>query len=125
MKTTLIYFSCLALMVCSSCHFTEDVEPEVKIELSYVLGETDTPGTVFHLMYSLDGKTFSAEKPVIQKKGMKLFVKVNDGTEDITSADYIFDWSDSKPLPSLVDGDLAEFTANVDYMTVGVLVAKR
>lgn len=99
----------------------DEPNPRFKIETASVDESTYTGSGTLSLLYSTDGgETFTATLPEKLKKGTKVLVKVNNGTEDLSDDDFIFDWSTSSPAPTDETSGIAEFTIGSGNLKVNV-----
>lgn len=95
------------MLVMQSCD--EEAIPSFNIGET-VINTDEYTGRPVTLLYSLDnGVTFSPDLPADIMQGKVLLVKVNDGVEDLTKENYLFDWSASTPKPVSATSDLATF----------------
>ncbi|RLD21153.1 MAG: hypothetical protein DRI71_09535, partial [Bacteroidetes bacterium] len=86
------------LGVLPSCQ-KEVVIPDFTVAETNITSVGYTMGGTLAFLYSLDdGETFSSELPPIPIRS-ELMVKVNNGTDDLTADDFIFDWSASSITP--------------------------
>jgi hypothetical protein len=109
----------IGITILYSCK--DDEKPTFTVENPTIDSDEYTgPGTLV-LMYSTDGTTFSTTLPKVHN-GEVVTVKISNGTEDLTTDDYSFDWSGSSPAPSDVNGGIATFTAQSGSITIGVTV---
>lgn len=107
MKKRLLFAFLLGTLFLQSC----DEEPIPVFNVGEtVINTDDYTGEPVTLLYSLDnGLTFSPNLPADITEGKVLLVKVNDGNEDLTKENYLFDWSGSTPKPLSSTSDLATF----------------
>ncbi|MEM9648121.1 MAG: hypothetical protein AAF969_06545 [Bacteroidota bacterium] len=77
-------------------------------------------------LYSIDnGETYDEEKPEDLSKGDELWVKLNNGSDDITEEDFNFDWSDSSIAAADTESDLAKFVVKEADLTISVTVTDK
>jgi hypothetical protein len=107
MEKRLLLAFLLGILFLQSCN----EEPIPVFNLGETVINTDEyTGEPVTLLYSLDnGLTFSPDLPSDITEGKVLLVKVNDGSEDLTKENYLFDWSESTPKPVSSTSDLATF----------------
>lgn len=75
------------------------------------------------LMYSIDnGESYSAEQPEDMSTGDELWIKINNGSEDINEDDFYFDWSNSTPVPANADKSIATFVVQQANPIINVAV---
>lgn len=99
----------------------DEPNPRFKIETASVDESTYTGSGTLSLLYSTDGgETFTATLPEKLKKGTKVLVKVNNGSEDLSDEDFIFDWSTSSPAPADETRGIAEFTIGSGNLKINV-----
>jgi hypothetical protein len=119
------YFTLFLLFVCviaiQSCK--DDETPTFKVGSSTINDDEYTAGGSLKLLYSKDNGNTYSETLSNFKAGDKILVKINNGTIDLTSEDFTFDWSGSAPAPVNSTSDVAEFTATSANSTINVVVA--
>ena len=115
----MLFCAAVALQSCK-----DDDDPTFRVGGAEIEADGYTAEGTLRLLYSVDdGGTFTATVPTDVKPGTKVLVKVNNGTSDLSDADFSFDWSGSTPAPSNVAGDIAEFTFGSNNASINVEVA--
>jgi hypothetical protein len=100
----------LAVSGLYSCKKDDEVKLTIQTPLMDLLDYTGGGTPV--LLYSTDGgSTYSTTVPEFDA-GTVIMVKVNNGTADLTTEDYIFDWSFSSLDPADTHAAIAVFTAD-------------
>jgi hypothetical protein len=114
----LLLFASIAVV--QSCK--DDEDPKFKVSDITINEDAYTAGGTLKLLYSIDNGTTFTETLNDFKNGAKILVKINNGTVDLTSDDFTFDWSGSSPAPTSTTSDVAEFTATAANSTINVKV---
>lgn len=115
----------IGLTMLSACTFVscnDDPDPTYSIESPTINSEDYTMGGTLRLLYSTDGTTFTESAPAKLAKNSVVTVKVNNGTEDLTSDDFQFDWSGSSASATDATADFAEFTVGDENPRFEVVV---
>jgi len=124
MKTKLLLLvAVICIALTQSC---KDDDPTFTIAGSSISSDDYTAGGTLKVLYSVDGgKTFTETLPSGLGSGTKVQVKVNNGTTDLSSDDFEFDWTGSSPAPASLNGPIAEFTVSGGNVTIQVKVTDK
>jgi hypothetical protein len=107
----IIAFSAIQLTSCG------DDDPTYSFPSANIDDEEYTMGGTVRILYSTDGgANFTETVPSGIGNGAIVKAKLNNGTVDLTTADFEFDWSGSVPAPSNATSDVAEFTVGSDVV---------
>jgi hypothetical protein len=116
----------LAMLCCTiaiqSCN-DDDEAPKFDVGSATINDDNYTGGGTLKLLYSTDGGTTYSETAPRFEKDKTVMVKVNNGTADITSDDFTFDWSGSSLAPSDAADDVASFVTSNEDLIVDVTVS--
>ena len=119
----LLFLSSMFLL--SGCG-DDDTNPVVRYDIvaGNINSDSYSGGGTLVFEYSTDdGTSYSATAPVDLDDGQKVLVRVNDGTDPVSSANFNFDWSASSTDPANTTTDVAEFTITDSDITVNVSIA--
>jgi hypothetical protein len=116
---SLLFAFAVAMITLQSCK--DDEEPVFQIGTPTLDATGYTGSGTIGLLYSIDnGVTYSATLPANLEEGTKVLVKANDGTEDLSADDFIFDWSGSSPAPANATANVAEFTVGTSNLSISL-----
>lgn len=88
----------------------------INVTSTYTSGDYSGDGTFTYSFSTDDGTSWYKEAPTRLNKGSNVIVKVTDGTNDLTTEEFEFDWSDSSIEPSDTSDAIATFTSvRVDF----------
>ncbi len=105
-----IAFTAIQLTSCG-----DDDDPTFSFPSISIDDEEYTMGGTLQVLFSTDGgATFSETVPTGLGSGTVVKAKLNNGTTDLTAADFEFDWSGSSPAPSNTTSDVVDFTIGSD-----------
>lgn len=114
-KTRLLFFAALATTAFNFSSCSDDDKPTFNIPTTNIDGDAYTMGGSLRLLYSIDnGANYSATVPANIGENVHVFVKLNNGTTDLTTDDFDIDWTGSSPAPTAIESGVAEFVVSAN-----------
>ncbi len=123
-KLNYLFSILLAVLVITATSCKKDSAPTYQVIVSAIDGANYSGDGTLAFSFSTDGgTTWAATAPATMKEGAILRVKITDGTKDLTTDEFDFDWSASSGNASSNTAATVEFTMGSD-LTVTASVSE-